>query len=128
MSGEAYTPPFPFPGKVTPAGHHTDGHRTNGRRFTDIMADGYHWVRKRLNGPGAMNYAFESLALAESTPIGPGVRQRKFWATVESPLFVPDMSRPSSGYGGVLHGQAIYQPLFDPYNNRYGSIMGPQNQ
>lgn len=112
---------------IAPGGKHTDGHRTNNKRFTDIMADGYHWVQKRLNGPGAMNYAFDSLALAESTPIGPGVRQRQFWVTQPVPLFVDAMSRPISGYGGVAQGQMISQPLFDPYNNQYGNIMGPQN-
>ncbi len=118
MAGEAYTP---FPHGVAPAGHHTDGHRVNGKRFTDIMIDGLHWVRKQLNGPGAMNYAFDSLALSETTPIGPGIRQRQFWQTVEAPLFVATMSRPSSGYGGVVQGQAIYQGLYDPYSNQFGT-------
>lgn len=124
MAGEAYTPPPFIGGTVTPAGDHTDGHRANGKRFTDIMMDGLHWVRKRLPGPGAMNYAYDSLALSETTPIGPGVRQRQFWATTQTPLFVGEMMRPTSGYGGVAHGQAVSQPLFDPYNNTYGAIQG----
>lgn len=124
MSGESYTPPIFAPGTVTPAGHHSEGHRANGKRFTSVMAEGYLWVKKRLAGPGAMSYAFETLALAESTPIGPGIRQRVFWNTIEPPLFVPEMTRPTSGYGGVAQGQLIAQPLFDPYSNRYGNIMG----
>ena len=124
MSGESYTPPALQGGTETPAGHHSDGHRANGKRFTSIMMDGLHWVRKRLNGPGAMNYAYDSLALAESTPIGAGVRQRHFWASVQTPMFVPSMTVPINGVGGVVHGQTISQPLFDPYNNIYGNIQG----
>ena len=127
MSGEAYSPPvYPFVQNhlVLPAGSHTEGHRTNGKRFTEIMHQGYDWIRKQLPTPGAMNYAFETLALAESTAIGPGIAQRQFWQTVQTPLFVGEMTRPQSGYGGVVQGQAIYQPLFDPYNNTFGAIQG----
>jgi hypothetical protein len=123
MSGEMYTPK-PIPGGVvSPAGAHTDGHRANENRFTQIMIDGYTWVQKRLNGPGAMNYAFDSLALAESTSIGAGIAQRQYWASVARPLFTDQVFRPTSGYGGVIQGQVIYQPLFDPYNNTYGNIQ-----
>lgn len=110
-------------GQVTPAGMHDEGHALKGK-WTDIVAEGYHWVQKQLNGPGAMNYAFETLALNKSTAIGPGVRQRQFWATVATPLFVETMGRPTSGYGGVAQGQVLSQPLFDPYNNTYGNIQG----
>lgn len=126
MAGESYIPDPYAAGSVTPAGPHTDGHRAAGKRFSSIMTDGYTWVRKRLNGPGAMNYAFDTLALAESTPIGPGVRQRTFWATVQAPLFVTNPLAPYAGLGGVVHGQFIAQPLLDPYNNTYGNIPGPQ--
>lgn len=127
MSGEAYLPPAFPAGSVTPAGDHTDGHRANPRRFSQIMSEGMTWVRKQLPGPGAMNYAYDSLALAESTPIGPGVRQRQYWATISAPLFMPNITRPMSGYGGVAQGQYIGQPLYDPYNNQFGNIMGPQS-
>ncbi len=123
MAGEAtFTPPLP---QITPAGYHDIGQRANSGRFTVIMHQGYTWVRKALAGPGAMNYAFDSLELAESTPIGPGIRQRQFWNKTQAPLFVDSMMRPVSGYGGVAQGQMISQPLLDPYNNRYGNIMGP---
>lgn len=125
MAGESYSIAPLIGGEVTPAGHHTDGHRANPKRFSSIMADGFHWVRKRLSGPGAMNYAFDSLALAESTPIGPGVAQRQFWATISPPLFVAEMARPVSGYGGVIQGQVLSQPLFNPYNNSFGTIPNP---
>lgn len=121
MAGESYTPK---PAGVTPAGSHTEGHRANRGRFTSIMTDGYLWVQKRLNGPGAMNYAFDSLALAESTAIGPAIRQRQFWNIRPVPLFVGEISRPTSGYGGVAQGQMLSQPLLDPYNNSYGNIQG----
>lgn len=124
MAGESYTPP-PITG-ITPAGSHSEGHRANRRRFASYVIDGYTWVRKRLNGPGAMNYAFESLALSETTPIGPGVRQRQFWATVAPPLFVPDVTAPYAGLGGIVSGQTISQPLYNPYTNSYGYIQGPQ--
>ena len=123
MAGPVYNPGFYG---VTPAGNHTDGHRVNAKRFSQIMIDGYTWVRKQLNGPGAMNYAFDSLALAESGPIGPGISQRQFWATISPPLFVNNITAPMSGYGGLATGQMIAQPLYDPYNNTYGNIPGPQ--
>lgn len=127
MAGEQYTQNGvfdPYKGVVSPGGHHSEGHRTNKRRFASIMIDGLHWVRKRLPGPGAMNYAYDSLALAESDAIGPAVAQRQFWNIRPQPLFVPGMGRPSSGYGGVVQGQTLSQPLFDPYNNIYGNIQG----
>lgn len=124
MAGEAYTPGFTG---VAPAGVHTDGHRANARRFSTIIAQGYTWVRKQLPGPGAMNYAFDTLSLAESSPIGPGVRQRQFWNKLPTPLFVPSPTAPMAGLGGVVHGQTISQPLFDPYSNVYGNIKGPVN-
>ncbi len=124
MAGESYSP-NPHNG-IAPIGTHTDGHRTNGRRFTQVVSEGFTWVRKQLPGPGAMNYAFDSLALAESTAIGPGVRQRQFWATISPPLFVNNITAPTSGYGGVAQGQYLGQGLFDPYNNSYAGISSDQ--
>lgn len=109
---------------VPPAGKHTDGHRANAKRFTQVEWEGYTLVRKHLPGPGAQNYAFDSLALAESTAIGPAIAQRSFWKTIMQPLFVNNLTRPTSGYGGVAQGQLLSQPLFDPYNNSYGAIPG----
>lgn len=123
MAGEQYT--TPLPGGVSPAGAHSEGHRENKGRFTSFIAEGYTWIQKRLASPGAMNYAFETLALAESTAIGPAIRQRQFWAIQQAPLFVEGPGRPTSGYGGVAQGQYISQPLFDPYNNTFGNITGP---
>lgn len=109
-----------------PAGKHSDGHRLNSKRFTSYMIEGLTYLRKQLPGPGAMNYALETLALSETTPIGPAVAQRQFWKTVNPQLFVPTQAAFNSGYGGLAQGQFLSQPLFDPYNNQFGNIVGPQ--
>lgn len=109
---------------IPPVGAEFNGHRANGGRFTDVMMSGFNWERKQLPQPGAMNYAFDTLALSETTAIGPGIRQRQYWATVSVPVFFANQTAPNAGFGGVAHGQYIGQPLFDPYNNTYGNIQG----
>lgn len=68
-----------------------------------------------------MAYAFETLALPELSPIDHGICVRKgFSALAGSPqLYVPTVAVPTNGYGGLIQGQMIMQPLFDPYSNNY---------
>ena len=96
--------------------------RADKKRFQDIIADGMHWIHKKLPGAGGNEFVVDSLALAESTPIGPGVRQRSFWKTIEQPLIYPSQMSAVSGYSGVIQGQFLSQPLYDPYNGVYGNI------
>lgn len=72
------------------------------------------WVRKMLPDPGAQNYAYETLALAPMTPIGPGIATRR-------PLFPPMNSpQPYVTQQGVLvgipttAGQIYGAPLYNP--------------
>lgn len=100
------------------------GHRTNSKRFTSISADGYHWTRKRLPGPGALNYAFDNLALFEIPPSGPSFGVQNMFRPLEKPLFMTNLQVVINGIGGLVQGQALSQPLFDPYNNQFGNVTG----
>lgn len=98
----------------------------NPQRFNQVMIDGYRWEKRELPSyGGAAQFVFDALALAESTPIGPGVRQRTFWRTQNAPLIYPSQQAATAGFGGVIQGQFISQPLFDPYSGRYGNTFAP---
>lgn len=77
------------------------------------------WERKRLPGPGAMNYAYEGLSLAAQSPIGPGVRTRTpiipfAQIPTEAPHMVTLAGLPT------VSGQLVKAPLYDPDNGGYG--------
>lgn len=93
-------------------------------RFGQVMIDGYHWEHRNHPGGGAAEFVFDSMALAESTPIGPGVRQRSFWQTMRPAMVLAGQQAANAGFGGVIQGQFLSQPLYDPYNNTYGNVQG----
>lgn len=120
MAGELVPPPI---NTGSPAGAHSEGHRADRSRFADIFQNGFHWQKKRLPSPGTGNYAFETLALFETTPIGPAVAQRQMFKVVQPPqLYIRAQAIPVSGIGGINAGQVVLQPLIDPYSGTYGGI------
>lgn len=100
-------------------------HRTNHKRFNTIETEGYHWTRKRLNGPGALNYAFDRQSLFEIPPSGPSFGVQNMFKPMEPPLFMQNLQVVINGLGGLVLGQTLSQPLFDPYNNIFGNTPGP---
>lgn len=70
------------------------------------------WERKTLPGPGAMNFAYESLALAAESPIDGAVAQRQ-----QLKVFAPQIYQfqhvPIAGVP-IVSGQVIMQALYDP--------------
>lgn len=113
---------FPLPDKYgSPAGVHSEGHRANKKRFSDIFSGLHKWTKKRQPSPGAMGYAFETLALPELSPIDHAVCVRKgFSAFAGSPqVYFPAVNVPIAGLGGLVQGQMVMQPLYDPYSNTY---------
>ena len=79
------------------------------------------WERKRQPGPGAMQYAYETLALSPVPPSGPSVR-------VERPL-VPIATSPQQYiFAQTLYvqgvpitaGQLFSAPLYVPQENSFG--------
>ena len=101
---------------ISPAGAHEEGHRENRDRFSDVTKGGFfHWVRKRLPTAGAQNYAFESLGLAEFTPIGASVGIRNELLKMQPPQqYIPINSVLTNGIGGIVAGQVMLQGLYDP--------------
>ena len=121
MAGEVFPTPDIKGYGASPAGRHSEGHRVNRRRFSDVTEGNSHWEKKRLPTPGAQNYAFETLALYELTPIGPGVSQRKFFKVLQPPQnYIPAQALTTTGLGGVAAGQVFFQPLLDPYAGTFG--------
>lgn len=119
MAGEYLPSPEVKGPSSSPAGKASPGVRDP---FTpDIFEAAYHWTKKRLPSPGAQNYAFETLALAQFTQIGAGVAQRHFFKVLQPPqLYIGGQALPVTGLGGVSAGQMIMQPLIDPYSKTYG--------
>ena len=68
---------------------------------------------------GADRYAYESLGLVPYTPIGPGQGARASVHATAKPLYVLQ-SIPVAGLGGIVAGQMIGQPLFNPYSGYSG--------
>lgn len=126
MAGEIFPTALHTGLNASPAGSHQEGHRADKSRFADIWKNTYHWQRKRLPTPGAQNYAFETLALAEFSPVGWGVRARQFFNVLQPPqLYVNGQALPITGLGGLIAGQVIMQPLIDPYSGTYGGYPVP---
>lgn len=108
---------------ASPAGGHTIGHHVEGKRFSDVLTGLYHWAKKKLPTPGTGNFAFESLGLVEFTPIGGAVLQRYTFNVTQPPqLYVGGQAVLTSGFGGLMAGQIIYQPLANSANNSYGGV------
>ena len=80
----------------------------------------FHLVYERKNQPdlgGAQDYAFESLALEQYTPIGPGTAVREqIRPTQPGGLWVQSNQVWNNGVPTVA-GQIAYQPLIDPDKN-----------
>ena len=86
-----------------------------------ISAPGYtnHYGLTAQPTPGAMAYAYESLALVPYPPSGPSVATRTPIRPTSKPMYVMQ-SVPLAGYGGIVAGQMITQPLFNPYGGYSG--------
>lgn len=117
MAGQEF-----FDGGTSPAGQHYEGHRACGPRFgNDIGSNFYHWIKKDQPSAGAMEYAFETMGLPELSPIDHAICVRTgFLPFAFSPqVYVPNVSVPVNGLGGLVQGQMVMQPLYDPYSNSF---------
>lgn len=81
-------------------------------RFQDRPGFQMVWEQKTLPGPGAMNYAYESLALAPQSPISGAVNNRQQLR----PTAIPNYKFQDGYMIGVpmVAGQMVMQPLYDP--------------
>jgi hypothetical protein len=78
------------------------------------------WEQKRLPGPGVQNYAYETLALAPTTPVGPGVGIDEQIVPFHEPMYAYQ-AVPLQGIGTVA-GTFQLQPLFDPATGYAGPV------
>lgn len=103
---------WPFKPKAPPRTVLQQALQSPTTRFNPSWA--FTYVRKPGPSPGAQNYAFENLGLAEFSPIGPGIANRSRLPPFgPRPLF-GQLAVPVSGIGGLSAGQMILQPLLDP--------------
>lgn len=88
----------------------------------NVNSTGYHWERKKQpTGGGALVYAFETLSLAEFTPIGPGVAQRQFFNVLQPPPpYIVAQSVITNNFGGLAAGGLYSLPLIDSYSQPIG--------
>lgn len=79
------------------------------------------WERRASPSPGAMCYAYETLALAQYAPAGPSVPVRNpLYPVSRGPqMYVPAQSVYVQGIP-TLAGQYFSGPLYNPATNSYG--------
>lgn len=96
-------------------------------QLRDVKQNGMEWVQTRLPSAGASQFAVDTLSLAGKTIIAAGIiplmNNGRGWATEEQPLVYPNIMAPLAGLGGVIQGQFLSQPLYDPYNGTYGALV-----
>lgn len=110
-------------GVITPAGNHSEGNRSNKGRFNTIMDGLYRFVRKQTPTQGAMNYALETLGLVEFSPIATGIPAKFHFNMLEGGVVYQDAPAVlTSGLGGLVTGQWMLTPLYDPNTNTYGGV------
>ena len=78
-----------------------------------------------------MSYAYETLALAAFSPIGPSISIKRPIRATATPMYVLQ-SVPQAGLGGIIAGQIAHQPLFNPLvgysgNPPYTTPVAPRN-
>lgn len=101
-----------FWGRRSGAGHASQAPiQGQGTRFNANYQ--FTWQAQRLPDPGVQNYAYTNLGLAEFSPIGDAVANRKHFRPFSTPLFA-GQAIPTTGIGGLSAGQIIFQPLIDP--------------
>ncbi len=108
-----------FKAKVNPTAD------VDNNRFMDKWGYKQVWERKELPSPGAMNYAYETLALKPDSPISGAVAQRKTFS-----LFGPQVYKYQDAWlAGVplVSGQIFGQPLYDPQSGYVGGNMPHSN-
>ncbi len=102
------------------AAQHSEGHRTDSKRFSEIVNPVQHWVKKEQPTPGAYAYAFETIALPEFGVVGTGIGPSFFFKPFQQPSYQQNKSVPIAGLGGIVAGTVYSQPLYDPSTNTFG--------
>ena len=102
-----------------PAGPIDDRVRLDAARMGQPSAP-FHWKQTPIvDAQGIYNYAFDTLGLVEQYPIGAGKECLVMPKVFQTPLFafagVVDV-----GLGGLVAGDILSQPLFDPQTGTYG--------
>lgn len=99
-------------------------------RFYDQWGVKYVWERKELPSPGAMNYAFETLALAPESEISGAVAQRQQLSLITSGQLYKYQDVVLQGVplvSGQILGQALYDPAVGytnlPSDNSYSDLV-----
>lgn len=69
------------------------------------------YERKQLPSPGAQNYAYENLGLAEFSPIGPAVANRMFMRPMQPQAMWAGFTILQAGIGGLVQGTIYGTPL-----------------
>jgi hypothetical protein len=82
-------------------------------RFADIYGYKAVWVEKELPSPRAMNFAYESLALAPESPISGAVAQRQQLSHFSAGQLYQFQTAWMDGIP-TISGNIIGQPLYDP--------------
>ena len=108
---------------IAPSYDHQEGHRTDPKRFPDIVNGTIRWENKQQPTPGALSYAYETLALPEFGVVNAGIISSFLFSPVSSPLYQPYKSVAPTGYGGLVAGTIMSQPLYDPATNTYGGAV-----
>lgn len=93
-----------------------------------FRADGYESVhqRQRVPDPGAGNYSWETLQMAQYPPSGPTVAIREQVRSIAPQAFVPNQAVTVAGIA-TTSGQLVHQPLSNGQQDIINSFMSPLN-
>lgn len=83
-----------------------------GPRFNPMVGHSHFYRPQPF--PGAPAYAFETLGLAEFSPIGAAVVNRRQFNVLPPPTSFAALGVPTQGLGGLSMGQVIFGPLVVP--------------
>lgn len=117
--------PFRNGSNISPTPPINESLRADARRFGKLVAATFHWTRRKpAISPGAYNYAFDSLGLVEFDAIGAAYAVKRMPMPFQKPLNAL-YGVPTVGYAGLVGGQMMMTPLYDPNNNTFGGYPLP---
>lgn len=107
--------------EITPTAMLDEKVRADAARVGHVAGAPVHLSRRNpATTPGAYNYAYDMLNLYEQNICGPGYCVRKMPKVFEGTNWLATQGILDVGFGGLVAGNFVMQPLYDPASNSYG--------
>lgn len=104
------------PGHRSPTGLGGISQATH-RHRNDVNANGLnHYTRRKQPSPGVQQYSYDNHRVIEQPIIGDAVAfQMQFQSYQPPQLYMQQPALLTTGLGGIVNGQIIFQPPRDPF-------------